>query len=104
MTISPKTDEIDLRILSLLCDGLSDAAVGRRLGIGHRTVQRRVGRMMTVLGVSGRVALGAKAERLGWFDVAAARPGAAARPCVPAGSARAVLSAASASPAPSAAS
>ncbi|MFV8187526.1 hypothetical protein [Streptomyces sp. AF1B] len=41
--------------------------IARRLGLGHRTVQRRVGNLMRRLSVSGRVALGAKAQELGLF-------------------------------------
>ncbi|WP_346345421.1 helix-turn-helix transcriptional regulator [Streptomyces sp. SID5643] len=52
-------------MLRLLYQGLDDATVARRLGVSHRTVQRRVQRIMADLGVSGRFALGAKAQELG---------------------------------------
>ncbi|MFG3247566.1 helix-turn-helix domain-containing protein [Streptomyces sp. NPDC048187] len=45
--------------------GFSDASIARRLGVGHRTVQRRVQRLMEQLGANGRVALGARAQELG---------------------------------------
>ena len=41
---------------------------GRRLRIGHRTVQRRVQRVMDRWNVVGRVALGARAQELGLLD------------------------------------
>ncbi|WP_234016774.1 DNA-binding response regulator [Streptomyces sp. LaPpAH-108] len=51
----------------MLHQGLGDAAIGRRLGIGHRTVQRRVRQLMERWNVPGRVALGARAQELGLF-------------------------------------
>ena len=61
-------DETDLQILNLLYLGLADAAVGRRLGMGHRTVQRRVRDMMARLEAKSRVALGARAQELGLLN------------------------------------
>ncbi|MFF0017628.1 helix-turn-helix domain-containing protein [Streptomyces sp. NPDC005374] len=61
-------DDMDIVIVRLLSQGLGDAAIGRRLGIGHRTVQRRVQRVMNRWGVVGRVALGARAQELGLLD------------------------------------
>ncbi|BFO13951.1 hypothetical protein SHKM778_03390 [Streptomyces sp. KM77-8] len=58
-------DESDRDLLALLYQGFDDATVARRLGVSHRTVQRRVRRIMSDLGVSGRFALGAKAQELG---------------------------------------
>ncbi|MEU0592657.1 MULTISPECIES: helix-turn-helix domain-containing protein [Streptomyces] len=52
-------------ILNLLYAGFSDASIARRLGVGHRTVQRRVQRLMEQLRANGRVALGARAQELG---------------------------------------
>ncbi|WP_199807464.1 LuxR C-terminal-related transcriptional regulator [Streptomyces sp. NRRL F-5650] len=52
-------------ILNLLYAGFSDASIARRLGVGHRTVQRRVQRLMEQLRAKGRVALGARAQELG---------------------------------------
>ncbi|MFJ6898786.1 response regulator transcription factor [Streptomyces hokutonensis] len=62
---TPEVEETDQRILELLYQGLVDAAVARKLGLGHRTVQRRVQNLMELLQVRGRVALGAKAQELG---------------------------------------
>lgn len=65
MSAETHLDLVDLYILDMLCSGLPDAAIGRRLGIGHRTVQRRVRDLMTRLEVKSRVALGARAQELG---------------------------------------
>ncbi|MDV9173050.1 LuxR C-terminal-related transcriptional regulator [Streptomyces sp. W16] len=62
---TPEVEETDQQILELLYQGLVDAAVARKLGLGHRTVQRRVQNLMELLQVRGRVALGAKAQELG---------------------------------------
>jgi DNA-binding CsgD family transcriptional regulator len=50
-------------VLALLVQGFTDDAIARRLGIGERTVRRDAAQMSDVLGVSGRVALGAEAVR-----------------------------------------
>lgn len=65
---APPIEETDRKILQLLYLGLSDAGVARQLGLGHRTVQRRVGNLMVQLRVRGRVALGAKAQEIGLFS------------------------------------
>ncbi|MEU4485924.1 helix-turn-helix transcriptional regulator [Streptomyces purpurascens] len=65
MAAANRGDGRDRDVLRLLYQGLDDATVARRLGVSHRTVQRRVQRIMTDLGVSGRFALGAKAQELG---------------------------------------
>lgn len=58
-------DDVELSILLLLFQGLGEAAIGRRLGLGHRTVQRRMRNLMIRWRVTGRVALGARAQELG---------------------------------------
>ncbi|MEU3898771.1 LuxR C-terminal-related transcriptional regulator [Streptomyces sp. NPDC045251] len=58
-------NEVELRILRLLFEGLGEAAIGRRLGLGHRTVQRKMRGLMLRWRVKGRVALGARAHELG---------------------------------------
>ncbi|MFI7408670.1 response regulator transcription factor [Streptomyces sp. NPDC049627] len=73
MTIPPKSetggasgvDTDERRILNLLYTGLNDASIARHLGVGHRTVQRKVQRLMERLQANGRVALGARAQELG---------------------------------------
>ncbi|MFE7811041.1 LuxR C-terminal-related transcriptional regulator [Streptomyces sp. NPDC057433] len=68
LNTSPRREQLDptdVVIVRMLYRGLGDAAIGRRLGIGHRTVQRRVHRLMERWNVRGRVALGARAQELG---------------------------------------
>ncbi|MGW7629677.1 response regulator transcription factor [Streptomyces griseoincarnatus] len=62
--VSP-IDANDRKILNLLYAGLSDASIARQLDVGHRTVQRRIRRLMERLQANGRVALGARAQELG---------------------------------------
>ncbi|MFC5244509.1 response regulator transcription factor [Streptomyces atrovirens] len=68
MTRAMTLSQSDREIVRLLYQGLGDAAIGRRLGLGHRTVQRRVQQLMRRWEVPGRVALGARAQELGLFD------------------------------------
>lgn len=53
------TDQLDL--LRLLATGLSDQAIGRRLDMSRRTVQRRVRSLMDLFGVQTRFQLGMRA-------------------------------------------
>ncbi|MFI5806388.1 helix-turn-helix transcriptional regulator [Streptomyces sp. NPDC051561] len=59
-------DEMDLKILSLLLAGLTDASVAKQLELGLRTVQRKVKGLMEVAGVSTRLQLGWHAYERGW--------------------------------------
>ncbi|MFJ4620351.1 winged helix-turn-helix transcriptional regulator [Streptomyces sp. NPDC088812] len=59
-------DDTDLEILSLLLAGLTDASVAKQLGLGLRTVQRRVKRLMELTGVTTRLQLGWHAYERGW--------------------------------------
>ncbi|MEU6588267.1 helix-turn-helix domain-containing protein [Streptomyces sp. NPDC046881] len=59
-------DATDLEILSLLLAGLTDAGVAEQLGLGLRTVQRRVRRLMEPAGVTTRLQLGRHARERGW--------------------------------------
>ncbi|MEG3628520.1 LuxR C-terminal-related transcriptional regulator [Streptomyces poriticola] len=65
LTDAAHIDASDRKILNLLYAGLNDAAIARQLAVGHRTVQRRVQRLMELLQANGRVALGARAQELG---------------------------------------
>ncbi|MBS2963907.1 hypothetical protein KGA66_12690 [Actinocrinis puniceicyclus] len=58
---------LDLRILSLLMIGATDAAIAKQLGLGLRTVQRRVAHMMDLARVSTRLQLGWQACHRGWL-------------------------------------
>jgi sugar-specific transcriptional regulator TrmB len=59
-------DELDLRILSMLLAGASDARVARQLDVGLRTVQRRVRSLMDATGATTRIQLGWVAHERGW--------------------------------------
>ncbi|MBB2942887.1 sugar-specific transcriptional regulator TrmB/DNA-binding CsgD family transcriptional regulator [Actinoplanes lutulentus] len=61
-------DDLDVRIVTLLMTGLTDEAVAAHLGTSHRTVQRRVRRLMDLTGGRTRMQLGYHAARLGWLD------------------------------------
>jgi DNA-binding NarL/FixJ family response regulator len=65
-------DELDVRILLLMRDGFADAAIARKVTLGHRTIQRRISGMMDAFGVCGRFALGLKVADLGLLDLAEA--------------------------------
>lgn len=60
------SDPDDRLLLSLLLAGLTDQAIAVRLGVGLRTVQRRVRELMDVAGVDTRIQLGWQANRKGW--------------------------------------
>ncbi|MGW0781000.1 helix-turn-helix transcriptional regulator [Streptomyces sp. NPDC002913] len=59
----------DREIVALLYTGLTDAAIARQLGMGHRTVQRRLRVLMDEVGAATRFQLGWHAARAGWLDV-----------------------------------
>ncbi|MFF2925723.1 helix-turn-helix domain-containing protein [Streptomyces celluloflavus] len=59
-------DDADLEVLSLLLAGLTDASVAKQLGLGLRTVQRRVSHLMALAGVTTRLQLGWRAYERGW--------------------------------------
>ncbi|MFJ5302613.1 winged helix-turn-helix transcriptional regulator [Streptomyces sp. NPDC088350] len=59
-------DGTDLEVLSLLLAGLTDASVAKQLGLGLRTVQRRVKRLMELTGATTRLQLGWHAYDRGW--------------------------------------
>ncbi len=61
-------DAVDLRILSLLLAGMTDASVAKQLEVGLRTVQRRVKGLMEAAGVTTRLQLGWQAYERGWVE------------------------------------
>ncbi|MEU2513909.1 helix-turn-helix transcriptional regulator [Streptomyces syringium] len=63
---APGPDAVDLEVLALLLVGLTDASVAKQLGLGLRTVQRRVKRLMELAGVTTRLQLGWHAAEHGW--------------------------------------
>ncbi len=62
---APEDRDVDAHLVQLLGMGLKDEAIARYLGIGLRTVRRRVARLMAVHGVETRYQLGAALERSG---------------------------------------
>ncbi|MFC8454354.1 helix-turn-helix transcriptional regulator [Kitasatospora sp. NPDC057223] len=59
---------VDRRILSLLLAGSTDQAVANQLGLGLRTVQRRIKAVMELAHAETRVQLGWQAHRRGWVQ------------------------------------
>jgi DNA-binding NarL/FixJ family response regulator len=69
---TPATDEQgltdqELAILSLLYAGLTDEAIGRKLGLSERTVRRIVAEIMKRLDATSRFQAGAKAANRKWI-------------------------------------
>jgi DNA-binding CsgD family transcriptional regulator len=54
-------------LLEQLMDGATDEVIARKLGIGLRTVRRRIAALMTELGVDTRFQAGVEAVRRGWL-------------------------------------
>lgn len=64
---------IDRKIVALLHVGLTDSAIARQLQLSHRTVQRRLQRIMAQVGVASRFQLGWYVAGSGWLDPVAGR-------------------------------
>lgn len=60
--------EADLRLLELLALGFKDEAIARHLGLGLRTVRRRVSALMDEHGVETRFQLGLAVSRRGLLE------------------------------------
>ncbi|MEK2493626.1 LuxR C-terminal-related transcriptional regulator [Kitasatospora purpeofusca] len=60
-------DDRDRRILVLMASGATDDAIARRLGLGRRTVVRRVSVLLARLGATTRFQAGVQAARRGWL-------------------------------------
>ncbi|WP_133734073.1 response regulator transcription factor [Nocardia ignorata] len=58
-----------LALILLLAEGLTDDAIGRRIGISERTVRRRVAVIVELLGARSRFEAGAKSVAAGWLGV-----------------------------------
>lgn len=61
--------EEERRLLSLLTAGLSDEAIGRHLGISHRTMQRRMSALLKRLGATTRFQAGLRAIARDWLPI-----------------------------------
>jgi hypothetical protein len=55
-------------LLRLLAAGLTDEAIGRRMGVHERTVRRRVSELASALSAESRFQAGVNAVRAGWLD------------------------------------
>jgi DNA-binding NarL/FixJ family response regulator len=55
--------EVQGRLLDLLDAGLTDEAIARHLGLGYRTVQRRIRELMELFGAKTRFQLGVQTVR-----------------------------------------
>ncbi|MGW3040975.1 hypothetical protein ACWC9T_13250 [Kitasatospora sp. NPDC001159] len=62
-----RIDERDRRILTLMASGATDDAIARRLGVGRRSVVRRVSTLLAHLGATTRFQAGVQAARKGWL-------------------------------------
>jgi DNA-binding CsgD family transcriptional regulator len=61
----------ELTVLGLLVEGLTAAAIGRRLEIGERTVQKHLEHAYTKLGVGDRLSAVLRAQHLGLLPLSA---------------------------------
>ncbi|BDZ59566.1 MULTISPECIES: helix-turn-helix transcriptional regulator [Barrientosiimonas] len=60
-------DDRDRDILALMLGGVADATIARQLGVSQRTVERRVRRLLELLGATTRFQAGAQAVKRGWI-------------------------------------
>jgi DNA-binding NarL/FixJ family response regulator len=60
-------DARDRQILTLMASGATDDAIARRLGLGRRTVVRRVSALLARMGATTRFQGGVQAARRGWL-------------------------------------
>ncbi|MEV5240723.1 helix-turn-helix transcriptional regulator [Streptomyces cinnamoneus] len=60
-------DARDRQILTMMASGATDDAIARRLGLGRRTVVRRVSTLLARLGATTRFQAGVQAARRGWL-------------------------------------
>ncbi len=68
-TLDAEPDELApeaRQLLALLAAGLKDAAIARQLGLGLRTVRRRISNLMGLVGAETRYQAGLQAARRGW--------------------------------------
>ncbi|WP_405084837.1 LuxR C-terminal-related transcriptional regulator [Microbispora sp. NBC_01389] len=68
------TDQ-ERELLRFLCEGHTDEAVARKLGISTRTCRRITADLMNRLGARSRFQAGARAAERGWFRYPAPEPG-----------------------------
>ena len=71
MTAGLQLTPRELTVLGLLVEGLTAAAIGRRLEIGERTVQKHLEHAYTKLGVGDRLSAVLRAQHLGLLPLSA---------------------------------
>jgi DNA-binding NarL/FixJ family response regulator len=59
----------ELEVLALVAQGLTNRAIGRRLGISDRTVQGHLANVFSKLGASSRTEAVMAAVKLGWIEI-----------------------------------
>jgi DNA-binding NarL/FixJ family response regulator len=64
---SPLLSGDDRAMLAMLLAGLTDQSIAGRLGVGHRSVQRRVRHLMDLAGVETRIQLGWHVHKYRWL-------------------------------------
>jgi DNA-binding CsgD family transcriptional regulator len=67
-TVRPRLTNREATVLNLLAQGLTAAAIGRRLGISVRTVHRHQGHLYRKLQASDRLVAVLRAQALGLLD------------------------------------
>jgi DNA-binding NarL/FixJ family response regulator len=65
-TATQELTEQDRTVLALLVTGAKDEAIARELGIGVRTLRRRMRHLMAILDAETRFQAGMQAVRRGW--------------------------------------
>ena len=64
----PRLTEREMTVLGLIAQGLTAAAIGRRLGISARTVHRHLGNLYRKLNASDRLVAVLRAQAMGLLD------------------------------------
>ncbi|MFD0692454.1 LuxR C-terminal-related transcriptional regulator [Actinomadura fibrosa] len=59
---------VQMQILRLLAQGMTDEGISRRIGRKPGSVGRHIGQISRHLGTTSRIAMGAAAARRGWLD------------------------------------
>jgi DNA-binding NarL/FixJ family response regulator len=62
------------QLLGLMLAGITDDVFARQLGVGRRTVARRIRSLLDQAGVSSRIQLGWRAADLGRLDMTGPQP------------------------------
>ncbi|HVF53631.1 MAG TPA: LuxR C-terminal-related transcriptional regulator [Actinomycetota bacterium] len=61
--------QMETRILMMMSAGIKDRAIANQLGVGHRTVQRKIQQLMQQMGASTRFQAGIQAAHQGWIKL-----------------------------------